>query len=258
MRFSRSILFLLFLCSLEVHGEKSLEPQTVSFPTGEQKLQGYLWVPEGKGPFAAVVWSYGRNEGLFEQGASSQFSELAKFHVDNNYILFIPDRLRTGQTPRDAHARTPTPLEIALAMNEHMVAALSWLRQQSFVESTKVLVSGTLTGALQSLLAAQRDATIRGAVIFSPGAAVWDSRPDLRGTLLNTVQSTETPIFLIQPQNDKSLKPTETLGPILTERGGLNRSRIYPPFAGDIRNFAIDGVEVWGKDVLKFMDATMR
>lgn len=255
MRFTKHLLFLLFAFCLQVRGQNSFEqPQTVSFPSGEETLQGYLWMPEGNGPFRAVVWSHGKRERLFKQGPPTQFARLAKLYVENNYVFFIPDRLQTIPSK----TTKPTPLDLSLAMNDHMIAALSWLRQQSFVDSTKVAVSGTLTGGLQALLAAQRDATVRGAVIFSPGAAVWDNRPDLRGTLTSTVENLDVPVFLIQPQNDNSLKPSETLGPILLQRGGLNRTRIYPPFKGHVRDYAVDGVDVWGKDVLTFINATMK
>jgi hypothetical protein len=35
------------------------QPVEVVFPAGARQLHGFLWKPDGAGPFAAVLWNHG-------------------------------------------------------------------------------------------------------------------------------------------------------------------------------------------------------
>jgi hypothetical protein len=77
------------------------------------------------------------------------------------------------------------------------------------------------------------------------------------------VKEARAPMFLLQAQNDYNLGPGKVLGAILEQKGKLNRVKIYPAF-GDPANpkdghggFAVRGSEVWGKDVLGFLEEAL-
>ncbi len=252
------IAFLIFVgFLLPAAGQGTSEPKIVSFPSGNELLKGYLWVPPGEGPFAAVVWNYGHKQRLLKQGAPSQFAALAKLYLDRNYVFFIPDR--AGNSEEDGKQKKNVPFaEDLRAKNHDLISALSWLRQQSFVIATKVAVSGTLAGGVQALLAAERDSTLRAVVIFSPGAGSWTENAELRSVIQRAAHSVQVPIFIIQPQNDPSLGPIQALGLVLSAKGGLNRTKVYLPYGNDPQSFAKTGMKVWGEDVLAFLDAAMR
>lgn len=251
---------ILFVTGAGTTAEGSMKgPQIVSFQSAEKTLQGYLWVPEGDGPFRAVVWSYGQKQRLLDQEGTLQFAALAKFYVQNKYVLFIPDRSSNEDERTKTKNKEAKFFEVSTATSNDLIAAISWLRQQSFVNAGNVAVSGIMNGSLQSLLAVERDATLRAAIIFSPGSFNWETRPELRALLQRSIKNAEVPIFLIQPQNDNTLQPSETLGRLLSDKGGLNRTKIYPPFdGGDARMFSMEAVGTWGPDVLKFLDSAMK
>ena len=68
-------------------------------------------------------------------------------------------------------------------------------------------------------------------------------------------------MFLIQAKNDYSIGPSEVLGPIVKEKGGLNRAKLYPAFGTTPQDghagFACweEGIAIWGPDVLEFLRA---
>jgi hypothetical protein len=68
-------------------------------------------------------------------------------------------------------------------------------------------------------------------------------------------------LFLIQAKNDYSIGPSEVLGPIVKEKGGLNRAKLYPAFGTTPQEghagFACweEGIAIWGADVLEFLRA---
>src|SRR3974390_2561251 len=58
------------------------QPEEVVFRSGGRELHGFLWKPEGVGPFAAIVWNHGS-----EKLPGSQ-PVLAKFYTAHSYVFF--------------------------------------------------------------------------------------------------------------------------------------------------------------------------
>lgn len=248
--------FIVLACSGDAMAQNSdRQPKLVTFQSGNETLNAYLWVPGGDGPFRAIVWNYGHGQPLLEQGSPSKFNQLADFYLAKNYVFCVPDRTG-GELPvvkGQRKKRNPT----AEGETEDIIAAVSWVRQQSYVDASKVAVSGVMSGAVQSMLAVERDATIRAAVVFSPAVYTWDQEPEVQTMLERAIDSSPVPIFLTQPQNDVNLGPSEVLGRKLARKAGLNRAKIYAPVE-DTKTFAVSGMQVWGKDVHEFLDAAMK
>jgi hypothetical protein len=92
----------------------------------------------------------------------------------------------------------------------------------------------------------------------------WAGNPLLRERLLQAVKNIKAPMFLLQAENDYNLGPSELLGGELKRKGQPNRTKVYPPF-GDKANpkdghggFAVRGSDVWGADVLAFLDEVLK
>ena len=88
----------------------------------------------------------------------------------------------------------------------------------------------------------------------------WRGNPLLRERLLQAVKNTKAPVFLLQATNDYNLGPSELLGGELKRKGAPNRAKIYPAFGDPNKHedghggFAVRGSEVWGADVLEFVN----
>jgi len=234
----------------------------VSFPSGGRTLRGYLSVPDGTGPHPAVVWNHGS-----EQYPGS-FDELAGFYAGAGYVFFVPHRRGHGHSAGEYAFGTPPPgpraqavaaitglLEQAL---EDTLAAVEWLRRQSFVDAGRMAMSGVSHGGIHALLAAEAGAAMRGYVPFAPAATAWRGNPELQDRLVRAVRTADAPILLVQAENDYSLGPSEVLGSELARKGRPNGARVYPTYGHDAASghgaFAWRGMDVWGDHVRAFLD----
>jgi len=105
------------------------------------------------------------------------------------------------------------------------------------------------------LLAAASHSRLRAGIPFAPAAMAWQTLPTLRGWLVDVVRRARVPLFVIQAENDFDLGPSRVLG---AELRPPSRAVVYPPYGPTPEHghagFACDGTDVWGADVLAFLD----
>jgi carboxymethylenebutenolidase len=256
----------LLLCAL-AQGVASAQanPEEVVFPSAGLQLRGFLWKPEGAGPFAAVLWNHGS-----EKLPGSELA-LAKFYTEHSYVFFVPHRRGQGRSPgayiQDLVMATP-PGERALRMVElqeaeveDVVAALAYLRSLTFVDGTRIAVSGCSYGGIQTLLVGERDLGVKALVPFAPGAMSWESNVPLRDRLMRAVDSAKAPVFLLQADNDFDLSPSRVLSKEASKKGKDFQSKVYPRYGKSHHDghweFCTAATDVWGNDVLAFLDTQM-
>ncbi|MBO0857268.1 MAG: dienelactone hydrolase family protein [Chloracidobacterium sp.] len=246
-------------------------PSLVSFPSGNLTLRGFLFKPEGDGPFPAIIWNHS-----YEKFPGQQ-PLLARFYIKQGFVFFLPHRHGQGQSPGDYFSDTykkyldsvKNPpqvqkrfVELQEEYNQDVVAAVEWLKGQSFVDQQRIVMSGCFYGGIQALLVAEKDLGVRAFALFSIGPLFKSNV--VRDRLLKAIQAARAPIFLIQPQNDFDLAPSEALGPAIMQKGAPNQAKIYPPYGNYYRDggyfFATrdDGISIWGEDVMKFFRAAIQ
>jgi carboxymethylenebutenolidase len=247
---------------------KAPEPQEVTFPGPEQMtLHGFLYKPEGKGPFPAMIWNHG------SEAKPGSRPELGEFYTSKGFVFFVPHRHGHGRSA-DAgpyhmalqrECKSPDcVIQLHELYNKDVVAAVEWLKQQPFVEKQKIVMSGVSFGGIQTLLTAEKGVGIRGFVAFAPAAMSWNGFPDLRARLLRAEEKAERPIFLIQAEGDYNTGPYEMLGTYLLKKGGLNKAKLYAKFGSTNQEahgmFATraPGISIWQSDVLSFLSTAMK
>ena len=250
------------------------EPTVVEFTSGGKSLHGYLVKPEGDGPFPVIVFNHG------SESDPKAHLDLEKFYTDLGFVVFEPHRTGHGLSAEagpDINAQTEalpdglTNEEFQAALwdlhqkaNEDVIAAIQWVKGQSYVDTGRIVVSGFSYGGIQTIITAEKSDSlglgIRAFVPFAPGAISWN--PYLSDYLSSAVQNAGPPMFLIQAANDYSIEPSTVLGAILQTKGTPNGHKVYPAF-GDTEEeghagFALsaDGAAIWGPDVLAFFQAT--
>jgi len=247
-------------------------PSVVSFTSDGVILRAYLYKPAGQGPFPAFVWVPASSKKMFEPGDDSQFSVLARQVTAQGYVLFIPDRHSSSQSrgvvnggeladqlraeEKDPTAVNRRAVEFYESHNKDVLASVEFLKAQSFVDENRVVMAGSASGAVQALLAAEKDTGVRAFVVFSPGAASWKENPLLQAMLRRSARNAKAPIFVIQAQNDFTLEPCELLGKELARKGAPNRAKVYPPFGSTHAQgnmFALSGCTTWSSDVFDFV-----
>jgi carboxymethylenebutenolidase len=246
--------------------------EKIEYPNGDLKLPGYLYKPAGKGPFPAVIWNHGS-----EKMPTAQV-ELARFYTEHGFVFFLPIREGHGDAPgeyivdlQQKLRETETSQEainqkiVALhdRFNADVVAAVAWLKQQPFVDADRIVMSGCSYGGIQTLLSAEKGLGVRAFVPFSPGAMSW-ANTSLQTRLRQAAQNAKAPVLLIQAKNDFSTGPSEHLGPILKQLGAPSGSNLYDAFGsspgqghGAFACWSL-GTQIWGNDVLQFLDAAQK
>jgi len=229
----------------------------VSFPSSGGTLYGFLSVPEGSGPFPAVLWNHSSDK---RPGWQPQ---LASFYNSHGFVFFLPHRRGQGRSPGpyimdEIHVRGIAAVQDA---NEDVVAAMNWLKAQPEVDASRIVVSGWAFGGTQTLLTAEKGLGARAFIAFAPAVLSWGNgvTDDM---LERAVERAKAPVFILQAENDYNTQPTEVLGKIATTHGG--KARIYPSFGNGpqegLAAFATTsgGIAVWGDDVLQFIEAAFR
>jgi carboxymethylenebutenolidase len=246
-------------------------PELVSFPSGDLILRGYLYKPQGAGPFPAIIWNHGSEK------LPGQQPELARFYTKLGFVFFLPHRHGQGRSPgayiqdliekyaaseKDRTLFQKYVVRLHEEYNLDVVAAVEWLKGQPFVDQQHMVMSGCSYGGIQTLLTAEKGLGLRAFAPFAPAAKSWGNT-ELRKRLLEAVLGAKAPLFLIQAQNDFSLGPSEVLGPMIKRKAPPNQARIYPPYGTTPEeghwDFATKegGIDIWGPDVLAFFQAVI-
>ena len=139
---------------------------------------------------------------------------------------------------------------------QDQLAALAWLKRQSFISTGQIAVMGNSFGGIEAILGAERGGYC-AAVDASGGAESWDRAPALQDSMLRAVQHSAVPILFFQAENDFSLLPSRTLYAAMRKAGLPAEIRIYPPYGSSHQeghSFAYRGVRIWIGDVLRFLE----
>ena len=247
----------------------------VSYPSNNRNVLGYLFRPDGKGPFPAVIYHHGSAQALMN-GPVSRFARVAEFFTSHGYMLFVPDRRTQGleksdyspalqrqmeKQPNSPAVKEKQLLEKTEIINQDVVACVEWLKKQPDVDTNRIAMMGLFFGAIQTIVAAPKDIGVRSFMAFAPAVTTWQESVSLQELLLQAVHNAKGPVFLIFNENSHSLVPAAALGHETAEKGLPNRTKIYPAFgktADDARAFVNDGIKIWGPDAIKFLEETLR
>jgi len=250
-------------------GSSAARSEVVSFPSDGKILKGELYVPEGKGPFPAILYNHGGTPGMEILDA---FNALGPAFAKRGWVFFGPYRRGQGRSADvggfigdavDA-AKRDGGIKKAQAVATHVLeteqltdqlAGLEWLKAQSFVKPASIAVGGNSFGGVVTVFGIEHGGYCAG--IDSAGAAEsWSSAPDLQMALLRAVRNATAPLFLFQAKNDVNLAPTHVLSDAMTAAGKTHVTKIYPPFGKDADDghvFGYFGSDMWIEDAMQFL-----
>ncbi len=182
---------------------------------------------------------------------------------------FRPTRARSCKTSCSAKKQRKGKearqhLQFVLATTDHLddvLAALAFLKATPAVDAKRIAIVGHSFGGQLTLLAAERDDTIRAAVTFAAAAGSWERSPELRERLRAAADKATAPIMLIQATNDYSAVPSYALADELERLHKPHLLKIYPPVgqtADDGHNFLYLAIPQWEHDVFGFLDEYLK
>ncbi len=243
------------------HGFSFFEPFTVTYFSDGYQLRGYLLLPEGPGPFPAILFEHG-SSGLLP---SNRSGIEALRHM--GYAIFVAMRRGHNGNPGPTWLSLVTAawgspqmgMQLVQALSDEtgdVEAALGWLTAHVQIDRERIAIVGHSFGAVVTVLALARTDRFRAAISFAGPSQSWLDAPALQEAMLVAVRQTTTPSFLIQAQNDHSLLPTYILGMEFARMNKPHETRIYPPVgATAMEGHGIfgRGVEWWYADVQRFL-----
>jgi dienelactone hydrolase len=248
--------------------------EIVVFPSGELTLHGVLYKPQGAGPFPAVVYNHGSAPGMLSRDA---FEALGPAFARRGWVFFGPYRRGQGLSAsagpyigdqiaaaeRTGGISAGAAAMVRLLETDHLndqLAALAWLRKQTFVQADRIAVAGNSFGGIETVLGAERG-NYCAAIDSAGGAQSWAEAPELRSLMTRAVRNSKTPIFFFQAANDFDLSPSKTLSAALKEAGKSYEVRIYPAYGSSPQEghtFGYFGSSIWADDVFRFLDQHCR
>jgi dienelactone hydrolase len=246
----------------------SPNPAEITFTSGNLVLRGFLYKPQGQGPFPAVLWNHG------SERRPGWLPELAPFFTANGYILFIPHRRGQGRSPGEyvmdllerakqsggAPARSKKLVELMEVHLQDQIAALDYLKTLPDVDARRIVVAGCSFGGIQTVLMAEKGLGLRAAVDFAGAAQTWADAPDLRKRMLEAVRHAQMPVFFVQAKNDYDISPSHELAAEMEKSAKPHSLQIFPNFGSnhqEAHEFCIHGSALWGPQVLQFFTQSM-
>ncbi|MFN2420218.1 MAG: alpha/beta hydrolase family protein [Gemmatimonadota bacterium] len=252
-------------------------PDTVVVASSGLRLKALLWRPAGSGLFPAVLFSHGRSDDARHTGGLA-FVEAAQrlgpAFVEHGYAflylfrrseglsrdqgLFIGDIVRRVEASDGEEAGKH--MQFVLLTTDHLddvVAGLSYLKGLPAIDAQRIAVAGHSFGGQLTLLAAERDSTVRAAVAFAAAAGSWEGSSELRERLLTAVRRTTVPVMLVYASNDHSVAPGQALAGELELVAKPHLLKIYPPVghtSDDGHAAVCTAIPRWEEDVFRFLD----
>lgn len=243
--------------------------EIVQFPSGKSTLGGNLYRPIGPGPFPAVLYNHGSAEGMLSDTASKAMGPL---YAARGWIFFMPYRRGQGlsaaagpyigdeieRAEKEGGRAQAVGTMLRLLTTDHLddqLAALAWLKQQSFVQANRIAVAGQSFGGIETVLGA-RAYPYCAAVDASGGAMSWKEAPELHDVMKEAVRHAQAPIFFFQAENDFDLGPSRDLYKETIAAGKPARLQIYPAYGKtnfDGHSFTWLGSSIWFADVFGFI-----
>jgi len=246
-------------------------PEEVTFPSpsGDLVLHGFLYKPQGAGPFPSVLWNHG------SERRPGWLPELAQFFLANGYIFFIPHRRGQGRSPGEyvmdlldranqsggPQARSRKLVELMELHLQDQIAALDYLKSVPGVDPQRIVVAGCSFGGIQTVLMAEKGLGLRAAIDFAGAAQNWQHSPDLRSRMTDSVQHAKMPVFFIQAKNDYDVSPSRDLAAAMEKSSKPHELQIFPKFGNsnqEAHEFCVHGSAIWGPQVLQFLSQSMK
>ncbi len=213
----------------------------MTFHSGGRELKGYLHLPPGPGPFPLLITNHGSSidKGTLDVSRPGFGALMMSWGVAS----FLPHRHGYGNSPgpgwrEEASAEFGTPeydAQVSARLDREsndVVAALAFVSTLPEVRSDHIGVIGSSFGGINTLLAASKAPGFRCAIDFAGAAMNWDRTPALRTLMIEAGCRLSQPIFLIQAENDYSIRPTKELTQELRNAGKAVWSKILSCIRG--------------------------
>ena len=198
---------------------------------------------------------------------------IAGLYLAAGYAVLVPERRgygkSDGETWLDAVGRDVGPRLIGRLQSEtdDVLAAVDFLATVPFVDRGRLGIAGWSLGGIVTLFAIARSPAFRAAIDQAGGVLTWRSSSTLQAALADAVRRATCPIFLMDAQNDAAPEAIPTLARAMDAAARPHKMTMYPPYmpthptpssAPGHAIFEPDGVPIWGRDAVSFLDSYLK
>jgi dienelactone hydrolase len=237
----------------------------VFYPSGNLRIQAYLYKPDGDGPFPVVIYNHGSRDG--REQVSVPFQYVGKMLTRAGYVVLVPERRGYGKSDGSIWWQEAGKDQFRLiarlqAETDDVLAAIDYLRTVRFADTSRMGIMGWSFGGIVTMLAVSRSAAFLVAIDQAGGALAWDENAQLRSVLVAAAEKSATPTLFMVASNDRTTSSITTLAEIFKKRGVPHRMIIYESFtptqgtrvaAPGHAVFSAQGASVWESDVVQFL-----
>ncbi len=198
---------------------------------------------------------------------------MGPLYAAKGWVFFMPYRRGQGlsadagpyigdlidQAEKSGGASNAEKAMIRLLTQDHLSdqqAALTWLKNQTFVQKDRIAVAGQSFGGIETVLGAEQYRYC-AAVDASGGAMSWDGAPELQTLLEQSARNSKAPMFFFQAENDFTLAPSKELYQQMLAAGKIAEIKIYPAYGKtnfDGHSLTWLGASIWFSDVFAFIE----
>ncbi len=226
-------LFLYLLLALLITQSCGI-PATHDYITSGERADAFLCRPEGKGPFAAVIWSHGRQRSFSEKKRKSGWRRMCEALASEDVLAFIPIR-EIDFSPRDI------PYNHA-----ELSWAVDYVKGLPDVDSSRVALMGQSRGGLLTLMVGLKRKDLKALIITAPA----DISPYFSQSVAR-VSRVNVPVLLLVEEGDaRSLGAVNVLDQALRNHGKEVRTIRYNRGGG---HFLFLRKDYWWDDLRAFL-----
>jgi len=91
-----AVLFCIAAAAAQGQSETQSTYSEIHYPSGNLRIQAYLYKPDGDGPFPVVIYNHGSRDG--RERTSVPFQYVGKMLTRAGYVVLVPERRGYGKS----------------------------------------------------------------------------------------------------------------------------------------------------------------
>jgi pimeloyl-ACP methyl ester carboxylesterase len=233
--------------------------QPIVYTNNGERVEAQLFKPTGPGPFPLVLHVHSGPD------TAAWGPVLARVLADAGYATLVA-------TIRGQPFEPATRVNGLKRAAGDMLAALDHLtRDTTFgIDAQRIAITGYSAGGSVAVLAAANSDRFDAVITEAPSSVGWSQEPALRAAVIAAAHRLRVPTLCLVAENDNTTESARSVCAAAKAGGAQTSLIVYPKFVpqrpstnpavapGHMLFGREDGVTVWEKDVLAFLETSLR